>query len=75
MAKLLSLSAAALGALLLLYGLLCLLYNADGGHTYVTLLGRRSDAHAVGAVSLALGAAAIAAARRLWRKPRRPEVL
>ena len=75
MAKLHSLSAAVVGALLLLYGLVCLLYNADGGHTYVTVLGQSGDAHAVGAISLALGAAAIAAARRLWRKARRSEVL
>jgi hypothetical protein len=50
-----------LAGLLTLYGLFVLIYNGDGGTTYVTLAGHRTNAHLVGAVSLLLGMALCAA--------------
>ena len=53
--KLLMVPVLALAGIFALYGLFALLYNADGGTTYVTLAGHRTNAHFAGAVSLALG--------------------
>jgi hypothetical protein len=49
------------GGLLAVYGLFALTFNERGGSTYVMLLGHRLDAHLVGAVSLVVGLAIIAA--------------
>jgi hypothetical protein len=59
-----------LGVLLALYGTFALTFNEGGGATYVTLMGHRLDAHHVGAVSLVIGLAAIAAAIALVRRGR-----
>jgi len=68
------LTAAALfmaGLLLSLYGVFALTFNEPGGgSTYVTLAGHRLDAHLVGAVSLVIGLAMIAAAVALARRGR-----
>lgn len=59
------------GVLLALYGLLGLMFNEpSGGSTYVTLAGHELDAHLVGAVSLVIGLAVIAAAVVLMRRGR-----
>lgn len=55
--KLLAVPLFLLALLLTLYGLFALIYNGDGGTTYVTLAGHRTNAHLVGAVSLVLGVA------------------
>jgi hypothetical protein len=47
--------------LLAVYGLFALTFNERGGSTYVMLVGHRLDAHLVGAVSLVVGLALIAA--------------
>jgi hypothetical protein len=64
---------AAVGVLLGLYGAFALIYRGDegGGDTYVTLAGRRVDAGAVGAVSLALGVGLVVAAVAARRRRRR----
>ena len=49
------------GGLLAVYGLFALTFNERGGSTYVMLVGHRLDAHLVGAVSLVVGLAIIAA--------------
>jgi hypothetical protein len=59
-----------LGVLLALYGMFALTFNEGSGATYVTLMGHRLDAHHVGAVSLVIGLAAIAAAIALVRRGR-----
>ena len=60
----------ALGLLLGLYGLLALTFNEEGGATYVMLGSHRLNADFVGAVSLVIGLAAIAAAIALVRRGR-----
>ena len=49
------------GGLLAVYGLFALTFNERGGSTYVMLAGHRLDAHLVGALSLMVGLAVIAA--------------
>ena len=49
------------GGLLALYGLFALTFNERGSSTYVMLVGHRLDAHLIGAVSLVVGLAIIAA--------------
>ncbi len=58
------------GVLLALYGAFALAFNERGGSTYVTLVGHRLDAHLVGAVSLVIGLAVIAAAVAFVRRSR-----
>lgn len=54
--------------LLAIYGVFALTFNEPGGgSTYLTLAGHRLDAHLVGAVSLVIGLAIIAAAVALVR--------
>ena len=60
------------GVLLALYGVFALTFNDRGGSTYVTLVGHRLDAHLIGAASLAIGLAIIAAAVALVRRGRVP---
>ena len=50
------------GVMFVLYGVLLLTFNERGGSTWVKFAGHRLDAHPVGAVSLVLGLAVIAAA-------------
>jgi hypothetical protein len=59
------------GALLLAYGLLALLYGGEGRHpgsTYVRFGGHRLDAHLVGAVSLVISAAILATGIAITRR-------
>jgi len=61
------------GALLALYGLVALFYAGEGSHpgpTYVTLSGRRFDAHRVGAVSLLVALAMIVTGVAVVRRRR-----
>ena len=59
------------GLLLAIYGVFALIFNEEGGgSTYVTFSGHRLDAHLVGAVSLVIGVAIIAAAFVLLRRGR-----
>jgi hypothetical protein len=56
------------GTLLALYGLFALTFNDRGGATYVTLAGHRYDAHLVGAISLVIALAVIAAGVAIVRR-------
>ena len=59
------------GALLTLYGIFALLYRGEGrrpGATYVKLSGHRFDAHAVGALSVLIGLAVVAAGALILRR-------
>ena len=59
------------GLLLALYGVFALTFNEEGsGSTYVTLAGRRLDAHLVGAVSLGIGVGISAAVFKFLRRAR-----
>ena len=59
------------GVLLALYGVFTLTFSEPaGGSTYVTLAGHRLNAHLVGAVSLVIGLAIIAAGVALVRRGR-----
>lgn len=60
------------GGLLAVYGLFALTFNERGESTYVMLVGHRLDAHLVGAVSLVVGLAIIAAGVALIRRGRLP---
>jgi hypothetical protein len=55
-----ALAALAFGIGLALWGAFALLYRDEGdGNTFVTLAGRRTDAHLAGGIALAIGLAAI----------------
>jgi hypothetical protein len=59
-------------AVLALYGVFAVVYDADGGgDTYVEIYGRESDADVVGAIALALSVAAILAALLVLRRSAR----
>ena len=57
-------------ALLALYGLFAIAYTGDGGDTYGELNGRVVDADLVGAIALALAAAAVGLGTVLGRSSR-----
>jgi hypothetical protein len=59
-----------LGVLFVLYGLLALTFNVDGGSTTVNLAGHRFDAHRVGAVCLVLAVCVMSAAIVVLRRGR-----
>jgi hypothetical protein len=49
------------GLLLALYGVFAILYNGDGGNTYVTLADHEIDADLAGAIVLPIGLALLVA--------------
>jgi hypothetical protein len=54
--------------LLALYGLFAVLYNGDGGNTYVTVAGREIDADLARAITLAIGLALLVAGVLILRR-------
>jgi hypothetical protein len=59
----------AVGALLLFYGALALLYQGDGsGATHVTIAGNEMNAHLAGGISLAIGTALLASGLLVIRR-------
>jgi len=59
----------AIGALLGILGLFALVYNGDGGDTYVTFRGDRVSADLVGAIALGLGVVFVVASVALFKHP------
>lgn len=58
------------GILLALYGLFAVLYNGDGGNTYVSVAGHEIDADLAGAIALAIGLALLVAGVLILRRRR-----
>jgi hypothetical protein len=57
--RLFAIAVLTLGAALTAYGLFALTFVEEGGPTYVTLFGRRLDAHRLGATSAIIGTAVV----------------